>query len=124
MGRWAFKILLYPLLYLISLLPFPLLYLKSSFFYVLVYYVIGYRRKVVKTNLQRSFPEKNEKEIALITRRFYLHFCDVIFETIKLLSISKKTFKKRCAMDPGSAALFQTRQVIALCRPGTHRRMR
>ena len=69
--------------------------------------MIGYRKKVVIENLKRSFPEKSEKEIDTITKQFYLHFCDVIFETVKLLTISKKEFKKRCAFDETSIKTFQ-----------------
>jgi Kdo2-lipid IVA lauroyltransferase/acyltransferase len=106
LSRWLFKITVIPLLYFISVLPFPLLYGISSFFYLVVYHVIGYRKKVVTQNLQRSFPEKSEKEIAQIRRKFYLHFCDTIFETIKLLTISKKEFMKRCSIDAESIKMF------------------
>lgn len=99
MGRVLFKILVVPLLYLISLLPFWMLYGLSNFFYVIVFHLIGYRKKVVLENLRKSFPEKTEQEIRLICRQFYLHFCDVILETIKLLTISKDAFKKRCHFD-------------------------
>lgn len=107
MGKWVFKIFVIPLLYFISILPFWMLFGLSNFFYLLVYYVIGYRKKVVTENLKRSFPEKPEAEIKKITRDFYLHFCDVIFETVKLLTISKKEFKRRCVIDEASIRSFQ-----------------
>lgn len=106
MGKWLFKIFVIPLLYFISILPFWILYGISNTFYVLVYHIIGYRKKVVTENLKRSFPEKSGQEITKISRQFYLHFCDVIFETIKLLTISKAEFKKRCAIDDASAKTF------------------
>ncbi|WP_317897546.1 lysophospholipid acyltransferase family protein [Aurantibacillus circumpalustris] len=106
MSKWLFKIFVIPLLYFISILPFWLLLGISHFFYLIVYYLIGYRKKVVIENLKNSFPEKSEKEIKKITKDFYLHFCDVIFETVKLLTISKKEFKKRCAMDEASIKSF------------------
>jgi KDO2-lipid IV(A) lauroyltransferase len=96
-----------PLLYFISILPFWILYGISSFFYVLVYHVIRYRRDVVSRNLKLSFPEKSETELKKISRQFYLHFCDVLFETIKLLTISKKEFKKRCKIDEASLRSFE-----------------
>jgi len=107
LGKWVFKIFVIPLLYFISILPFWMLFGLSNFFYLLVYYVIGYRKKVVTENLKRSFPEKPEAEIKKITRDFYLHFCDVIFETVKLLTISKKEFKRRCVIDEASIRSFQ-----------------
>lgn len=82
--------LLYGFIYALSLLPFRMLYLLSDGLYVLVFYVVKYRRKVVSYNLTSSFPDKNEKEIRQIELAFYHWFCDYIFETIKLLSISKE----------------------------------
>lgn len=119
MGEKLFKILLFPLFYLISLLPFFVLYGISSLFYVLVFYVLRYRREVVDGNLRKSFPEKTEAERAKISRQFYLHFCDVFFETLKLLSISKTTFRRRCQMDEASQQIFkkyfaQKRSVIGV----------
>lgn len=84
-------------LYLISLLPFFILYGISDFFFVIIYYVIGYRKRVVMKNLRNSFPEKTEPQLRKISRRFYRNFIDNWIETIKLISISKKTLNKRTA---------------------------
>ena len=102
-----FKILVLPLLYFISSLPFWLLYRLSDFFFIIVYLLIGYRKKVVTINLQKSFPEKTPQQIAKIRLQFYRHFCDVIFETLKLLTISKSTFIKRCVMDAEARENFE-----------------
>ncbi len=107
MSKWLFKILVLPLLYFISILPFWLLYSLSNFFYLLVFYVLGYRKTVVLQNLRNSFPEKSDPEIQKICKQFYLNFCDVIFETLKLLTISKSEFKKRCVLDEASIQLFE-----------------
>ena len=87
--------LLFGFLYLISLLPFFILYGISDFFFVILYYIAGYRRGVVYNNLQRSFPEKTEAELKSIMRRNYRNFTDNWIETIKLMSISKKQLNKR-----------------------------
>lgn len=92
---WLFKILVLPLLYFISILPFWLHHIFSTMLYVLVYYIVGYRKKVVLENLKNSFPEKTEAEIKKIRKQFYKHFCDVIFEILKLMTISEKDFRKR-----------------------------
>lgn len=63
--------------------------------FLLVYYLVRYRRKVTRSNLQNSFPSKSKREILRIERRFYLHFCDYIVETIKLIHVSHKTMRKR-----------------------------
>lgn len=81
--------------YLISLLPFKVLYFISDLLYFPLYYVIRYRRKLVRKNLIDSFPEKSEDDIIKIEKRFYSFFCDYVVETIKLFSISEKNIKKR-----------------------------
>lgn len=98
MGNLLFKICVTPLFYLLSILPFWLLYRLSDLLYVVTYLLVGYRKKVVTENLINSFPEKSKDEIVKIRSEFYKHFCDVIVETIKLLTMSEKTFKKRCSM--------------------------
>ena len=82
-------------LYMVSLLPFFILYVIADFFFLITYYVIGYRREIVMNNLRNSFPEKSKKELRSIARRFYRNFMDNWMETIKLLSVSKKTLNKR-----------------------------
>ena len=78
-----------------SLLPLSIHYLISDFIYFFTYYVIHYRRGVVRRNLTSSFPEKSEKEIAKIERDFYHWFCDYLVETFKLATISHKEMKCR-----------------------------
>lgn len=87
--------ILYSILYLLSLLPLRVLYFLSDCFYVLVYYIIGYRKKVVMQNLLIAFPEKTEQERARIAKDFYHKFIDSMIETIKLLSAPVSFFEKR-----------------------------
>ncbi|MCU0325259.1 MAG: lysophospholipid acyltransferase family protein [Spirosomaceae bacterium] len=82
--------LAFPLLYFISILPFPILYLLSDFCYFLVYRVVGYRKKVVRLNLTRSFPEKSHSEIIEIEKKFYRNLTDIILETLKCISTTPK----------------------------------
>ncbi|HTB05654.1 MAG TPA: lysophospholipid acyltransferase family protein [Bacteroidia bacterium] len=96
-----------PFIYLLSLLPFPLFYLLSDFFYVLLYYVIGYRKKIVLENLKKSFPNKSEAEINRLCKDFYHYLCDLFLETFKTLTISKKTMLRRCAFTKESEQLFE-----------------
>ena len=81
-----------------SVLPYWLLYLKSDLVYVLTYHVAHYRRKVVKNNLLRSFPEKGSKELKTIEKRFYHNLCDLIVETQKALRMGENGFKKRVSI--------------------------
>jgi Kdo2-lipid IVA lauroyltransferase/acyltransferase len=91
--------IIYGFLYLLSLLPFTVLYLLSDFIYFLLFYVSGYRRKVVKANLMIAFPEKSEAEIRKISKQVYHNLTDTFMEIIKLISMSEKTFNKRCKGD-------------------------
>lgn len=91
--------LVFGILYGISLLPFTLLYLLSDFFYLLTWYIIGYRKKVVLKNLQIAFPEKTVAERRLIAKQFYHYFWDNWIEALKLLSISKADLLKRMSGD-------------------------
>jgi Kdo2-lipid IVA lauroyltransferase/acyltransferase len=106
LSKLLFNIFVVPLLYFISLWPFWLMQLFSYKLYFLVFHLFGYRKKVVYENLRRSFPNKTETEIHGIAKRFYLHFCDVILETIKLLTISRKKFKKHFIYDESALKVF------------------
>lgn len=88
--------LLYGIVRLYAFLPLPALFFFSDvFLYPLVYYVVRYRLKVVRKNLRNSFPEKTEKELRHIERKFYRHFCDSFQETIRILGMSEKEAKRR-----------------------------
>ncbi len=87
-------ILVYPLIWFISILPFKVLYFISDIFYVLIYYVIGYRKKVVLDNLKLAFPEKPIEELLEIQKKFYHHFIDIFIEMIKSFTISKEEVYK------------------------------
>ena len=79
----------------LSIHPYWLLYLKSDVYYFLVYYLLRYRRKVVRQNLVRSFPDKDEKEIRRIERRFYQNLCDMFVETPKMLRMKFNGYQNR-----------------------------
>ena len=75
--------------------PFWLIYLLSDVFYWLVYYVVGYRKKVVTENLKNAFPEKSENEILVISKKYFRHFCDLTLETIKMRGMKPADFEER-----------------------------
>lgn len=87
--------IVYGLLYLVSLLPMRVLYILSDGFYILVYYILGYRRDVVMKNLQFAFPEKSLSERKAIAKKFYGNFIDSFIETIKMVSASDAYIQKR-----------------------------
>ena len=94
MQRFVF-FLTYPIIWLISILPMRLLYILSDFLFFLLYSVFGYRKEVILFNITTAFPEKSINERKIIAKKFYRHFTDMIVESIKSFTISKKEIQKR-----------------------------
>ncbi len=67
----------------------------SDILFLIVYYLIGYRKNVVRQNLANSFPERSNTELKIIERKYYRYLCDLMLETIKLLTISKEQIHRR-----------------------------
>ena len=80
---------------LLSHLPLRLLYCISDMGFVLTYYIVRYRRHIVRHNLTTSFPDKDEKWIKKIEKEFYRWFCDYFMEAVKLLTISNASTRGR-----------------------------
>ncbi len=93
--QFIIYILLYPILWCISILPFRLLYVVSDGFYFLTYYIIGYRKKIVRENLALTLPHLSDKERLIIEKKTYQNMCDVFLEMIKTLTISKSEMERR-----------------------------
>ena len=81
--------------YLMSLLPMKILYFFSDILFYLIYYIVRYRRKVVRKNLVNSFPEKSQKDIVRLEKRFYHSLCDYFIETMKLYGMTEEKARKR-----------------------------
>ncbi|GHA29967.1 lipid A biosynthesis protein [Salinimicrobium marinum] len=69
----------------------------SDMVFFFVYYVVGYRRKTVKENLELVFPEKSSEERKRIEKKFYRHMVDMFLEMVKSISISDTELKRRFA---------------------------
>jgi KDO2-lipid IV(A) lauroyltransferase len=91
--------IVYSLFYLISLLPLRVLYILSDGIYGILYYIIGYRKNVVRQNLLIAFPEKSDLDRKKIEKAFYHQFVDTFIEAIKLISMSEKEFSRRFSID-------------------------
>ena len=76
-------------------MPWWVIYLHADLLYLVAYYVIGYRKKVVRQNLAECFPDKSAKERKVIEKEFYHHFTDYVAETLKLLHISDDDMRRR-----------------------------
>ncbi len=93
--KFVLFIIVYPFIWFFSRLPMKLLYVFSDFFFIIVYYLIGYRKDVVYKNLKLAFPEKSDTELKTLTKKNIKHFCDFIVESIKAFSLSEKEAAKR-----------------------------
>ncbi len=92
-GWWA--------LWLLSHVPFGALYVLADGVAWLLRVVIGYRRAVVRENLRKSFPEKSTAELQQIERDFYRNLADILFESVKLLTITPAELDRRVQLDGG-----------------------
>lgn len=93
--RYLIYLIAYPFLWCISMLPFRLLYLLSDFVYLIVYYIIGYRKETVRENLALALPHLSAKERLAIEKKSFQHLCDIFLEMVKTMTISKKEIQKR-----------------------------
>ncbi|NIJ44792.1 KDO2-lipid IV(A) lauroyltransferase [Wenyingzhuangia heitensis] len=87
--------ILYPIIFLISKLPLWILYGVSNIIYYFIYYIFGYRKKVIKKNLKLCFPNKSDKERLQIEKKSYRHFVDIFIEMLKGFSIPQKELDRR-----------------------------
>ncbi|MFV5695397.1 lysophospholipid acyltransferase family protein [Flavobacterium sp. LB3P122] len=88
-------IIAYPFLWIVSMLPFRVFYWLSDVVYFLVYYIIGYRKQVVRENLAMALPHLNKEERLIIEKKSYHHLCDMFMEMIKTMTISSEEMNKR-----------------------------
>ncbi len=94
-----FSSLLAGLLRAIGHSPKVLLILLSRITFFLLYYIIGYRKKVICVNLKNSFPEKTPKERKRIRKLFYKHLSELFFESLFILQIKPKDVSKWVALE-------------------------
>lgn len=80
---------------LLSYIPWRVMYGLSDGLFYLLYYMVGYRRKIVRKNLSESFPEKDLSDIKRIEKGFYRFFADMLLESCKLASMSSEEMRKR-----------------------------
>ena len=87
--------ILFGIWWLVSHLPLWFLHGVASVASVFLFHVIRYRRKVVHENIKSAFPELSSRERLIIERKFFTHFCDLMMESVKFFSISKKEMRRR-----------------------------
>jgi KDO2-lipid IV(A) lauroyltransferase len=110
--------LFYALNWVFTLLPLRILYIFSDFLFLVLYYFPSYRRSVVFENLRNSFPQKTEKELKDIERKFYKHLADIFIETLKMAHISPEEMKKRFVLSNPELLqrlMAEGRDIAAIC---------
>ena len=98
-----------------ALVPFWLLYLLSDGLYFVFFYVIKYRYRIIKNNVEKSFPEYTEKEVKTLIKKIYRNLCDILLEGIKGLTMSASELKRRyklSGMEAVESFLIQNRSAI------------
>lgn len=82
--------LLWGLCFLVSILPRWFRYYLLQPFVAGLLKLVGYRRAVITTNLQKSFPEKTEEDIRKIRCNYYNTLAEIIVDTISLAGVTEK----------------------------------
>ena len=96
---------------LLSLMPLSVLYWFADWLiYPLAYYLVRYRRRLVRINLTNSFPEKSLPEIKSLEKRYYHHLADVIVEIIYGYRVSDEEMRKRVVFINGEEAARMAQQ--------------
>lgn len=92
MATFLYYFILLPL----SKLPLSVLYGISDLLFFFGYRLVGYRKKIVRGNIARSFPEWPSAQVNQQVAKFYAYFFDTLVESIKLFSISDEEALQRC----------------------------
>lgn len=70
-------------------------YLLSDILYLVTYYLVRYRRRVVRDNLVKSFPDKSRSELLRLERRYYRYLSDLLVEGTYNLLFATPAYLKR-----------------------------
>ena len=92
-------ILLCGVVYPLSLLPLRVLYLFADVTAWLARCVVHYRRGTVRRNIEEAFPDRDTKELRRIEKGFYHWLADYGVETLKLLTMSERTIRRRLVVE-------------------------
>lgn len=96
---------------ILSLLSLKSLYCIADWLlYPVMYYMIRYRRHIVRLNLTNSFPDKSAYEIQLIEKAFYHHLADVIVEIIHAYRASEEDMAQHITFSTPKQAVELAKQ--------------
>jgi KDO2-lipid IV(A) lauroyltransferase len=101
-----------------SRLPMRALYALSNFLYLLAFYVVRHRHRVIREQLEKVFPNSSNADRELIHKRFLKNFCDVMVEVLKSVSMTETDMRAhvqivnlavaRRYLDAGQSVMFVT----------------
>lgn len=83
------------LVLLVGLIPFRLMYLISDGLGWVLRDLLKYRQSVVRSNLERAFPDMTSDQRRIIERRSYQNLSDILIEGIKGFSMSDREMDRR-----------------------------
>ena len=92
-------LLYYGLVLPLSYLPMGILYALSNILFFFFTRLVPYRKKVIDENIKRAFPKLDASEIIKFRKDFYRYFSDLLVESIKNLSISKRELLQRMHLE-------------------------
>jgi KDO2-lipid IV(A) lauroyltransferase len=110
------------LLRALSYLPLWALYALGGLLRFLLCDLISYRKAIIRTNIQRSFPEMDEDQVRKTVSDYYVYLSELIMENIYLLRMPSAELRKRVTFDqPELLEAFQkdgTRGMIMMGHSG------
>lgn len=83
------------LLHIFRFIPYSVLFVLSDLLAFLLYRVIGYRKGVIFSNLQRAFPEIDKAELKKLVWATYRNLTDVTLETVKSFTAKQSEIERR-----------------------------
>ena len=90
--RWYYIFPAIPL-YVFACLPMFIIHGFSDILRLFLFYVIGYRKKVVLENIRKSFPEKEEAWVQHTAFLFYRNLIDTMLETLSMATRTSQFYK-------------------------------
>ena len=114
-GYWIFRVSVA----FTARIPFTVLYGLSDALAFLLGRVFGYRRRVVRANLRRCFPDWPNERLRAVEKGFYRNLSDVLLEGVKGLGLPKGALVDRWRIANPEVAnrhLAEDRSVV--CMPG------
>jgi len=101
-----------------SRFPLRALYAFSTFLYLLAFYVVRHRHRVIREQIGKVFPDKSDTERQAIHKKFLRSFCDVMIEVLKSVSMRESDMCARVHvvnleaarryLDAGQSVMFLT----------------